>query len=430
MIDKIFKKSSEDNRCNTSYPLNKESWLDYKVYNHDLFFGEEELSIYIHISFCETLCSFCEYIKFKTNEEYEKQYIKILIKDIESFLKTHSIKKLYGFDVGGGTPTSLNIESFKELMKISKKINSLSRVSDYESSIEGTFNTITEEKIKLIKNSGFSRISLGIQTTNTKVLFDNNRPSIKLEKMIEVVNLIKKYGMKVNIDLMYGISGQTINDVKNSIEVIKSLSPNHVTLYEMRYNMINKKCNFDKESLYNFYEKFYLGLTKLGYKSNFSQNTFTKEDDLGLSSYLKYRMIENISYKGFGISAQSKSKTGLSYNVGKSKLSFEECTKRKTFYEEDIYLLPKEELLAKYIAVSLYYGKFKLSIMESIIEDNPTLKYKKEFEYLLSNNYVSIDGDWVSLTKKGFKYFGSVGSLFYSNKTKKMLLGGSYDKTN
>ena len=64
-------------------------------------------------------------------------------------------------------------------MKISKKINSLSRVSDYESSIEGTFNTITEEKIKLIKNSGFSRISLGIQTTNTKVLFDNNRPSIK-----------------------------------------------------------------------------------------------------------------------------------------------------------------------------------------------------------------------------------------------------------
>lgn len=423
MLENLFNKAKDSSICNTSYPLNKESWKEYKSLNEDLFLNEKELSFYIHIPFCKSLCSFCEYIKYKKNSNLEKEYLNILEKDINTFIETHTIEKLYGFDIGGGTPTSLDINNFKKLMDLSKTINKLPHVKDYEPSIEATFNTIDEEKIRLIKESGFKRISLGIQTINTKILLENNRDIINIDRIKEIVNLIQNYNLKVNLDLMYGLPNQTNEDIKNVIKIIEIINPNQVTLYEMRYNMVNIKPKFTKDKLYNFYNKFYNSFIKLGYIAEFGQNTFSKTNDLGLSSYLKYRMIDNIPYKGFGISSQSKSNIGLSYNVGKNGISFEECSIKDTYYEEDKYILPPNELLAKYISISLYYGKFKLSIMENIIKEQPLIKYKEEFEYLLKNEYIEIKEDIVSLTKKGFKYFGAIGALFYSDKSKKIVLG-------
>ena len=423
MIETLFKKALDNSLCNTSYPLNKTTWKEYRKNNYDLFLDETELCFYIHIPFCKSLCSFCEYVKYKKEPQLEEKYLEILENDINNFIESHNIKKLYGFDVGGGTPTSLEIDNFKKLMEICKKINNnFVYVNDYEPSIEATFNTITEEKIRLIKESGFTRISLGVQTLNTKILLDNNRDVITVNKMLEIVNLIKKYNIKVNLDLIYGLPNQKIEDIENSIKIINIINPNQVTLYEMRYNMLSLKSTFSKDDLYKFYEIFYKNFISMGYNATFGQNTFSKTDDLGLSSYLRYRMIENISYKGFGISAQSKSSKGLSYNVGKAKTSFDECIKKSTFFEEDIYLLPKEEMLAKYIAVSMYYGQFKLSIMENIISINPLKKFNLEFKYLIDNGYVLIDGDLVKILPKGFKYFGAIGALFYSDKSKKIIM--------
>lgn len=424
VIDKLFKNAINNSLCNTSYPLNKQSWLKYKCIGKDLFDKETEFCFYIHIPFCRNLCRFCEYTKFKKNNDAESIYIDILERDINEFIESHDIKKLYGFDIGGGTPTVLEINNFQKLMRISKKINSLPHVGDYEPSIEATFNTINEEKISLIKEAGFTRISLGIQTINTEILLDNNRDLVNVNEMMKIIRFIKSNGIKVNIDLMYGIPKQTFEDIKNSIKIIELLNPTQVTLYEMRYNMVRLTPPFSKNEIFDFYKLFYDGLTNFNYASSFGQNTFSKSNDLALSSYLKYRMIDNVSYKGFGIAAQSKSKIGISYNIGKSGENFEQCIENGKIYEEDIYLLPKEELLAKYIAISLYYGKFKLSIMREIINSDPLIEYKSEFDYLLSNKYISIDNDIVCLTKLGFKYFGSVGALFYSQVSKEIVLGG------
>ena len=423
-IDILFKKAMDNSSCNTSYPLNKESWLNFKKDNYDLFFDERKMSFYIHIPFCKSLCSFCEYIKFKKNSDYEKKYLDILEQDINNFISNHSIDMLYGFDIGGGTPTALDINNFKKLMDIAYKINhNFNYVKDYEPSIEATFITIDEEKIKLIKEAGFKRISLGIQTVNTKILLDNNRDVVSIDNIKKIVDIIKDNGLKVNLDLMYGLPNKTLDDVSNSIKIIKMINPNQVTLYEMRYNMVKYQSKFTKDELYKYYELFYKGFIKLGYIADFGQNTFSKTNDLGLSSYLKHRMIDNISYKGFGISAQSKSNIGLSYNIGKSGIDFSSCIKDNSFIEEDIYVLPKEELLAKYIAVSLYYGKFKLSIMEDILKTDPMKYYKDEFNYLINHKYIIIDKDIVSLTKDGFKYFGAIGALFYPLESKRIVMG-------
>ena len=304
-------------------------------------------------------------------------------------------------------------------------INKLESVEDFEPSIEGTFETIDDNKLKEIYNAGFKRISLGIQTMNLNILAKNNRQNLETKDLIQRCNLIKKHGIKkINIDFMYGLEGQTLKDLDDAIALVKEMNVEQITLYEMRYNLISKQKKIDREFLFEQYEYIYNKLIDLGYYARFGQNTFSKDEkDLGLSSYLRSRMIDNISYKGFGISAQSKSKIGMSYNIGKSRKSINECMKYNSFIEEDLYLLPKEELLAKYIAISMYFGEFKISIMKEILGEEPLDYYKNEFQFLLKNDYILINQDKIILTKKGFKYYGAIGALFYSKNVKTYLLG-------
>lgn len=422
----LFKKAKDSLYANTSYPLDKSNWNEYKINKDILFDDEKNLSLYIHIPFCDRLCSFCEYIKFKKDKFYEQKYIEILANDIDNFLNNHKDFTLYGFDIGGGTPTVLDIENFKKLMFIATKINNLeNKIEDYEPSIEATFSTINEEKIKLMKKAGFKRISLGIQTTNTKILNSQNRNIITLSKMLETFNLIRKNGInKINVDFMYGIYGQKLEDLQTSLECLKQLKPEQVTLYEMRYNLIDNQKFISKEELFNQYKILYDFLIDMGYIGQFGQNTFSlSKTDLGLSSYLKYRMIYNISYKGFGISAQSKSKLGISYNIGKNHEDIDTCFKNNSFYAKDIYMLPKEELVAKYVMISLYYGEFDLKIITDILNEDSKEYYKKELDFLVNNKYINIVDEKIKLTRKGFKYYGAVGALFYSKKVKEWLMG-------
>ena len=422
---KYFKLAQKNYLCNTSYPLSVENWNKFKTVQFDLFEKENHLSFYIHIPFCIRLCSFCEYIKYPIkNSTEQKNYINILKKDIIKFINEHNNITLYGFDIGGGTLTALNDENFKNLMVIySQVIKKCNLVNDFEPSIEGTFETLTSTKIKLIKNAGIDRISLGLQTTNNRILKNNNRNNGSLKKMQDVLKAAKKNGIKkINIDLMYGLKGQTKKTLKETLKTIEILNPEQVTLYEMRYNMLSKT-TIDKNKMYRFYKYIYKKLINMGYYAFFGQNTFSKDiNDKGLSSYLRYRMIHNISYKGFGISAQSKSKKGISYNIGKNKKSLKECLIKDSFENGDNYLLDKQEMLAKYIAISLYYGKFNLDIMSEILNLDALEYFEKELKFLKNKKIIKIKNNIVSLTKKGFKYYGAVGALFYSENVKKWIL--------
>lgn len=426
LIKDFFNKAHNSYLCNTSYPLNKINWSMYLNNKTNLFKDEDKLSLYIHIPFCKKICKFCEYVKYvDSNIDNEDKYLNILKNDIDIFLNNNNNFILYGFDIGGGTPTSLNDKSFKKLMTIySNTLNKCKKSIDFEPSIEGTFETINEYKIKLIKESGINRISLGIQTTNENILNDNNRHNNDLDYMINIIRLIKKNNInKINIDLMYGIKNQSINDLEKDLQIILKLDIEQVTLYEMRYNMLSNNEVIDRKKVYDQYTYLYNRLISLGFYSKFGQNTFSKDkNDLGLSSYLKHRMINNISYKGFGISAQSKSKIGMSYNIGKDRLSLTDCLSLNSFENTDNYILPKEELLSKYIAISFYYGSFNLNIMNDILKENALEYFSNEFNFLLNNKYIIINDNIVLVTEKGFEYYGAICALFYSKEVKDWLI--------
>ncbi len=426
LIKEYFKNAQANALCNTSYPLSVSNWEEYKNSSIDLFQDEKDLCFYIHVPFCKRLCAFCEYVKYRIRDiESQKVYLAHLENEVMHFLDTHPNIMLYGFDIGGGTPTSLDDEVFQALLELYQKIlTKCSVVEDFEPSIETTFDTLTKNKIKMIKSSGIDRISLGIQTTNSKILKKNNRIYASLTKMQEVLSLIKEEGIsKVNLDLMYGLKDQTKKDLQDTLKTIAILNPEQVTLYEMRYNMVSSKRNIDRRKMYTFYKYLYKQLRKMGYYATFSQNTFSKDSvDKGLSSYLRYRMIENISYKGFGISAQSKSRIGISYNIGKTRKSFNDCVKDPSFKVEDNYVLPKEELFSKYVSISLYYGRMKKKVIKEILGTEMEKAYKEEMEFLHKKKLIRENDEEIYLTPKGFFYYGAIASLFYAPKVKAWLI--------
>lgn len=415
-IKELYELRKDDPRWNTSYPLFPEDWSVFRVQGALPFDDDKTLSFYVHIPFCKQLCSFCEYTRMLCpDEELQRAYLQTIRNDILRFKNRHKDFALQGFDIGGGTPTALSEENFSRLLDIyDEALSDLTLMDDFEPSIEATFDTLSVAKLERMAGSGIRRLSLGVQSSSTDVLHGHHRKSPKQTEIETWLNRAWDVGIeKVNLDFMYGLAGQTTASIASDLALIHSLRPQQITLYELRTNMIQSKDIPDKETLYAQYSQFYDGLLEMGYAARFGQNTFSLcESDNGVSSYLRHRMLEGTSYKGFGISAQSMSRAGVSYNMGKMATSIRQNLNDTSFSEQFTYLLPPQELASKYLAIAAYNGSFSMKVVEDfgITKD----AYKDALDFCLSEGLLHKDktGRYY-ITKTGFKHYGAIFSLFY-----------------
>lgn len=423
--EELFETRKGIDDYNTSYPLHPSDWSSWKTSDRLSFDGIDDLSFYIHIPFCQSLCKYCEYIKYKkTSESIERQYLDIVEGDMREFTEQSATGNtlLRGFDIGGGTPTVLSTKNFAMLIEMSAGYaRRFKRAEPFKGSIEATFNTIDEDKIAIISDHSdiFSRISFGLQSTSCAFLRDNNRDNGQTHRMADIFHSCRQQGINtINLDLMYGFVNQTKEEIEATMKVVERLMPEHLTVYELRTNMLSRYPIATAEQRFEQYSFLYDLITRLGYKGRFGMNTFSLIGDDGLSSYLQHRMMKNGSYKGFGIAAQSKNDTGISYNIGKNGESLECCLSQNTFEKDgDSYRLPPRELLSKYVAISGYCGMIDLFVMEKILHSDPSMVFEKELDFLLNNQYIEKDGTMLYLTPKGFLHYGAVLSLFYNNKS-------------
>lgn len=421
-IKELFEQRKNDPIWNTSYPVSPADWACYRVPRPLSFASEKEMSFYIHVPFCKRLCSFCEYSRMVCpSEEIQSKYVKTIDKEVSKFVSNHLDILLRGFDIGGGTPTALSDKNLKLLLQtFGEAKNWLDVSEDFEPSIEATFDTITDRKATIISSAGIHRVSLGIQSTDADVLNKNHRSDIDVEMMKRTIEMLHQHGIqKVNLDIMYGLKGQTFETLHKDLQTINFLAPEQVTLYELRTNMIHECVHMSKEELFKAYTTLYEGLTAMDYHARFGQNTFSKScSDMGASSYLRSRMLEGVAYKGFGISAQSMSCHGVSYNTGKSSSNLRQLIGNDNFPEEFTYELPPQELAAKYIAIGAYSGSFSLQRLTQILRGEANHYYRKQLEFCLTEGYIEIQGDRVYVMPNGFKYYGALFSLFYSPQKK------------
>ena len=424
-LRELFEVAHGDLRCNTSYPAFKRIYARY-LGSGDLFAEVSSLSYYIHVPFCRSLCSFCEYTRFIAGDSRaERKYLSVLADQVKSFLADHDIMKICGLDIGGGTPTALQDGEFSKLLDIADMLaGSAAPSEDFEKSIEISFPTASKRKLELIRDHGFRRVSAGLQSADARFMRNCGRDHTGIETMLSVRDLALAIGIeKLNIDLMYGMEGQTLQSIDDDLEAIRAVRPEQVTLYEMRYNSFGRiPQGLTRDVLYDQYERLFDGLVGMGYRADFGQNAFSiDEGDCGVSSYLKHRMLDCVPYKGFGISAQSMSDKGISYGTLKGS-SNRTLPAIDVLGEDFVYVLPGEELAGKYVCIALYGGRFKLSVLSRLTGEDACSRFKGELDFLEERGYVSIEGDIVSVTRKGFRYYGAVAALFWSRDQQKELL--------
>ena len=421
-IQRLFEQRKNNPLFNTSYPLSPGDWAKYSTSGTLSFDASKPIAFYLHIPFCRQICSFCEYTKMCVPDtEKQRNYISTLIRDIERFVEKYPEWKFYGFDIGGGTPTALDSEVFSELMIWYKHFIGERTVTDrFEPSIEGTFDSMVSDyqgyhKSRLIAKAGIKRLSLGIQSTSNIVLKPLHRNPISCKEMVEAIEEWHRLGIsKINVDLMYGLPGQTVENIRKDIEVIRMLNPEQVTVYEFRTNQLHAPYKTDNDTCFTQYCELYEGLIRLEYYGEFGRNTFSRDaHDMGLSSYLRHRMFDGWQYKGFGISAQSMSGYGVSYNMGKNE-STGKLIDNHSYESIAYYNLPLNELLNKFIAISGYSGGFSLSVAKGLFGEDFATRYNHILNFLINEKLATISSDRLQLTKSGFRHYGAILSLFYS----------------
>lgn len=203
--------------------------------------SKDRFSLYISIPFCPTRCIYCSFPSnsLEVSKKYVDEYTEKLIYELTEIKKIMKNKSIYTVYIGGGTPTAIPT---KNLDKIIKTIyNLFERENIEEITVEaGRPDTLTAEKLYMLRENYIERISINPQTMNLKTLKTIGRKHTDKD-IIRTFNLAREIGFSnINMDIIIGLPGEDINDVKNTLEIISELRPESLTVHTLAVKKVSK----------------------------------------------------------------------------------------------------------------------------------------------------------------------------------------------
>lgn len=280
--------------------------IDIARYEHELIrdITDESYSLYIGIPFCPTTCLYCSFSSYTYGSYRERidDYLRALIREIDFISGKLSDRKIKTIYIGGGTPTSLKCEELDRLL------SAIDDAFDIENLLEYTLeagrpDSITKDKLEVIKKHKIGRISINPQTMNDKTLKLLGRAHTT-EDVISSFKLAREVGFdNINMDIIVGLPGEDIDDLKHTLSEIEKLNPDSLTVHSLAIKR-SSKLNIHREE----YEDM------LMYNSALHMSLATQTaQKLGMKPYYLYRqknMAGNLENIGFA----RPSKEGL-YNI-------------------------------------------------------------------------------------------------------------------
>ena len=257
-------------------------------------------SLYIHIPFCDKICSYCDFCKILYNKNIINKYLDSLEEEINNIYRGDILDTIY---IGGGTPSSLDIDELERLFKI---ISKLKVSKDLEYTIEGNFNNTSYEKLNLYKKYGINRLSFGVESINSNNLKLLGRSEFK-NRIIDIINYSKSIGFNnINVDLIYAVPGEDMDILKKDIDFILSLDVEHISTYSLIIEdntilKINNIKNISEDLDFDMYKYICDRLRNNNY-NHYEISNFCKE---GFYSRHNSCYWNNDNYYGFGLGASS-----------------------------------------------------------------------------------------------------------------------------
>lgn len=195
--------------------------------------GKRPLGIYVHIPFCKSKCSYCNFCSYtNVSQNVMDSYVNALLLQAEDFAvqcKNHYVNSIY---IGGGTPTVLKPKQIIRIIDCITKLYKIDR--SMEITVELNPATVTVEDLKKLFNAGVNRLSIGMQSANNSELREIGRIHT-YEEFEKTYNAARYVGFEnINVDVMYGIPGQTRESFSKTIDKLIALEPDHVSLYALK----------------------------------------------------------------------------------------------------------------------------------------------------------------------------------------------------
>ena len=369
----------------------------------------ENLSLYIHIPFCESKCYYCNFVSTKATEEEKKKYVDYLIKEIEiNSNKDYLVTSIF---IGGGTPSCLKAG---EISRILNAIyNNFVVEANCEITIECNPNSFTSLKAEEYKKCKINRISFGLQSSNNKLLKLINRVHSKKD-FINAINLARSCGFNnLSADILLGIPNQKICDVKNTLKLLIKLKINHISCYSLILE--------ENTKLYKLVHENKLKLP--------SEEKTIKMYDLSVDYLKKHRIyryeVSNFAKKGFECmhnltywNLGNYLGLGLNSHSKINNIRFENFEGFNDYYEainknlkpiKNSYNLSSGEQKEEFIMLGLRKSAgINLNDYFNLFNERLEIVKAKEINFLLKNNFIHLINDNLMATDLGFKVLNQI----------------------
>ncbi|MFO3715813.1 radical SAM family heme chaperone HemW [Anaerococcus cruorum] len=361
----------------------------------------QKVGCYIHIPFCQKKCYYCDFCAYMNVEHRIDNYINNLIKEIKLYQEKLSceIDSIY---IGGGTPSYID---GKYIEKIRRVLDGFKIDNIKEFTIECNPNSISKDELLLYKDLGINRISLGVQSFDDKVLKAIGR-NHTADIAIKDIELIRSVGFdNLSFDLMLNLPHQDYKSVKNDLEIVKRISPEHISWYSLileegsRFYALDKKGKLDlmdDDKEIDIFNDLVDELEKIGLHryevSNFAKN--------GYQSYHNKKYWEGEGYIAFGMSA-SGYLSNYRYTNTRNFIHYNDKINKNVLPIYDYNYIDKNEREIEYIIFKLRetsginLEEFKKKFGYNFLE-----KYKKEIEKFTDQNFFIIDQNF-KFSQKG-----------------------------
>ena len=412
----------------TSYPtvpfwknneLSQKEWIN-SIRKNRTFFQSNEISLYIHLPYCESLCTFCGCHKRITkNHSVEEPYIDTLIKEWKIYLTELDFKPIIKeLHFGGGTPTFFKPSELKRLLVALFETNTINP-EKHELSFEAHPNNTTEEHLQTLFDFGFRRVSFGIQDYSPIVQKAIHR--IQPFENVETVHLLtKQIGYtSISHDLVFGLPKQHVHDIETTIEKTLLLMPDRISLYsyahvpwikgngQRGYDDNDLPKNEEKRELYERSKEL---LEKAGYIEIGMDHFALEHDDLTKAmrkkklhrNFMGYTTKSTPMMISLGMSSISDSWFGFAQNEKSVEDYIKIVNEGKLPVFRGHILSEEDVLIRKHILDLMCHFETNLddkSIIQPLFKD-----IKDRLKVMIEDGLVLIEGNKVSITEKGIPF--------------------------
>lgn len=375
----------------------------------------KKIGLYIHIPFCKSKCYYCDFTSFANKEDLVQKYIQSVIKEIHNIKNNNVIVKTVYF--GGGTPSFINEKYIVKVMDEIRK--SFVLTPDTEISIEVNPGTVTYNKLKTYYDCGINRLSVGLQTSNDKLLKEIGRIHT-FKDYLKTIETAKEVGFtNINSDLIIGIPNQTIYDVEDSINTLIRLQISHISVYSL---IVEENTKIEKMLSNNELKPVDDEIERYMYwfaKRKLEENRYVHYE---ISNFAKpgYYCRHNMDcwnqkeYLGVGVAASSyfNNKRFSNINCIEDYIkNIEENNFEKNRHIEEIQ--NEEQQMNEYMILSL--RKIKGVDVDEFVKKfkkDPFVVYKDIITKLVNENLINVDLNKIWLTKKGIDFANIVWEEF------------------